>query len=758
MNDLFCAVQSSTSSFNTDNFVMDIMRTTNIEHLKINWPEHLHTFYKTPLTFSDDIGKEISKKILYILTGKEIDSCETENLNHLNRFTHLNNLFIKINELNVSYDNIHDFKDYTLSRCQDYYLKQIINSKNNIINHWFNGIFNGINMDFDNYKNSRYFKGIEILKSYLARKTDNYDNNMERSNYINEFINIYSRWSANYLSVKFQDKMMDPIEVFKKFNKIKKINENFMGPEDCNKYNVNTTINILPCWELYLNMVYDNNSKVDEIVIDTFNDIDLTETNYRDITIKFCEKWQTKIKDLIIPNNYGNSKLFDILQKICPIIIKFSSGKNGSDSILKYFIDIYKYEQNLLGYLIIGLNVSIKKLYDNPSSLKLPSNIINILSLISLYENKDVLWNQYLKNVNLRLIHLMKKGTICNDIIKFEFDIYNYLIDHGCNSFSEKTKTFLLNIKNSVDHLSVIRKCKINYVDKNGDAKEYNNDWIVPNINKTDYIVFDKHIWDIMGMNYNYPLIDKTKYPPNIKSSLAVGKTYYDIISDTKTIDWDIENSIINYNINNSNIVSNVLQYTLVWYIVNSKFTKQELINELINKLLNDQIKCDAIKYLESYVNNLMFRDIVNICDGYLIINSELQIQQLDISTFVPLLKNAKQENNKHCNVPINRQPQIKTITMTDECLSYLRLLLLTKMFKTNSTIIYQYNNIIESLNKYIEQYIKDHKFTPELENIIKSLTSIDDKLLNRELTCLEKRDIIEKITKSQITGYIYVV
>lgn len=747
MNDLFCVVQSSTDKFDTDNFVFDIMRTVDIDKLKINWPEHLHMFYKNHLTFSDNMEREISKKILFILTGKEIELCETDNLNHLNRFTHLNNLFTKINELNVSYDNIHDFKDYTLSRCQDYYLKQIINLKNNIIYHWFNGIFNGINMDFDNYKNSRYFKGIGILKSYLARKTDNYDNNVMRSNYINDFVDIYSKWSADYLSTKFQDKATDPIEVFEKFNKIKKINENLMGSDDCIKYNVNTTINMLPCWDLYLNMVYDDNRKIDDIIIDTFNDIDLTETKYCDITIKFCEKWQMKIKNMVIPDNYSNSRLFDILQKICPLIIKFSSGRNKSDNVLKYFSDIYKYEQNLLGYLIIGLNVLIKKLYNKSIfPLKLSSDIIGILSLISLYENKDVLWNQYFKNTNQRLTNLMKEGDICNDIIDFEFNIYNYLIDHGCNAFSEKTKTFLLNIKNSVDHLAVIKKCKIKYVDEYGNDKKRNDSWTEPDINKTDYIVFDKHIWETMGVN-NCPLIDKTKYPPNIKSSLAIGKTYYDIISDTKTIEWDIGNSIINYNINDSNITSNVIQYTLVWYIANNKLTKRDLIG----KLTCDQ---QSAKYLESYINNLMFRDIVKICDGYLVINNKLHNQQIDISTFVIV----KQEDKEHCDEPVSEQPQIKTINMTDGCLSYLRLSLLTKMFKTNSTKIYQYNNIVESLNNYIRQYTENHKFIPELENIIKCLTSIDNNILDRELTYLEKRDIIEKITDDKTVGYIYVV
>lgn len=753
--DLFGVVKNSNIDLiiknNTSDYVMEIMKTVDMDKLKINWTEQLHMFYNDQFIFTPSIIEEFNKKILFILTGKEFIDNPLPTLNHLNRFLHLNNLFEKINELNASHDKVHEYKNYTLYRCQDYYLSQIVKLKETLLlNHWFNGIFNGIHIEYDNYNKTRYFKGIEVLKNYLTHKTPYYDNNEIRDKNIDEFINLYSIWCATNLSNMFRNDFYEPIEMFEQLERINKINKFFMTIPDCYIFNVKTIINMLPCWERYLNIVYNNDIKINEKILDAYNDIDLTETEYCNMTLQFCEKWQNKIKSKITHTNYGNSKLFNMLQKVCPLIIKFSSGKNKSIPIIKYFSDIYKFENNLIGYLMVGLNMLIK----NNQNLTMTPEIKNSIVLISLYENKEILWNQYFKNTYARIMNLMKKNIIDINVVNFEFSIFELLIEFSGNTFSDKTKSLLTNIENSIKHGEMIKKCKIKYVDKDGTPKNCKNGLI--DMNKIDYIVIDKHLWEIFNVDVKYQLIDSDKYPLEIKNSLAIGHTYYKTISDTKTYDWDIENSNINYDINNVNIISSILQYTLIWHIMNYQYTKHELIDHIVNtKLINEQ-KQDAMKYLELHINNLLFKDIIKITNGHLMINNIMPNQNIDISSFVPSLKNVSTiiEEQKVIDIPV----KTNNIIMTKDCLSYLRLMLMTKMFKTHSTTVYQFDNIIESLNKHIKQYINDKHFNQELEFIIKNLVTVDNEQLLRELTYLEKRDIIEKTTKYNVIGYIYVV
>jgi hypothetical protein len=44
----------------------------------------------------------------------------------LNRFTHLNTLFDTLNDLNLSYNQSINYKDFTFLQCQDYYIQWLI--------------------------------------------------------------------------------------------------------------------------------------------------------------------------------------------------------------------------------------------------------------------------------------------------------------------------------------------------------------------------------------------------------------------------------------------------------------------------------------------------------------------------------------------------------------------------------------------------------------------------------------------------------
>ena len=144
------------------------MNNVNISKLDINWQDILYNFYNNSITFTE-LDENIIKTGIFKLIANSADNIDITKLNHLNRFNHLNNLFEIINELNSSYNQLYNCKNYTLSRCQDYYL-EFITSKEELLKQWFLGIFNGISLElyekYEKKNKSKYHRAIEILKKY----------------------------------------------------------------------------------------------------------------------------------------------------------------------------------------------------------------------------------------------------------------------------------------------------------------------------------------------------------------------------------------------------------------------------------------------------------------------------------------------------------------------------------------------------------------------------------------------------------------
>jgi hypothetical protein len=794
IEDLFSVVQNDSiinkNNITTIEYIDRIMILKDITQLKINWTETLHTFYQNQLLFNSTNISHIKEKLLSIL----LDTDNLQKINHLNRFLHLNGIFNILNELNASYNQSIDLKNFTLNKFQDFYLSQIINDTNpELINHWFDGIYNQIPIElYDEYHKSKYHKGIDILKNYLQplillveSKETNQNNSTIieskelRESYIEIFIDKYVKWITNNFIENFDNNKMSLLDIFIKLNKLNKINEIFLDINSRSKFLNKIIIALVPCWKKYLETILLNNLMIDEEIINMFNMVDLTKTNYQNYTLQFMELWQANIKLNINPKNYSNSKLFESLRKISPIINSFKSGYNKSDLIIAYIKNLFLIDVNLLGYIMTGLNILIKNTYTKLISDKnildnIHSEINNSLLLVSLYDNKEELWNQYFKYIYNRIMNITKKIRLDKKLINYEFNIFNQLVSNSCGAYSDKTKSLLNNIKSSIEHNNAIHKIKINYKNNNGTIKENFNS---PDITKVDYTIFDKYIWDSNNDNkIKYNLIEQTKYPIEINTYLSVGKTYYDLVSETKKIDWDIENSIININLNKLNLILNIVQYTIVSEIIktfksnNQLLTKDQLIDNIVNK--DPKNISDAKKYIESYISNMIGKDIIILFDGKLKIDenyNNLNPIQIDISNFIPSLniqnikvdttlsnKNLEKKDTNDIQNKINNDGSIH---MTKECISYLRLMMLIKMFKGNSTKIFPLNSIITNLSEQINKYVENSniKLNEELKKVFINLINVKDNELIMELKSIEKRDIIEEVTNDSITGYIYV-
>ena len=353
------------------------------------------------------------------------------------------------------------------------------------------------------------------------------------------------------------------------------------------------------------------------------------------------------------------------------------------------------------------------------------------------------------------MLYFFNKNNLSNDIIKFETKIVNYLIDNGCNSFSEKTKKLLINFSNCIEHMQTLNKCKINYVDIDNKPKINMTE---PNLKIIDYIVIDKYIWDALKLTTcPYKLLATSKYSDIMKLYLNIGESYYKIISETNTIDWNIENTIINYNIGKQTVISNFVFFTLYEQIEMNNYTKSELIDSVVNLELTENDIIDAKKYLKSYINHMISNQFVNIFNGYLQINKSFNKSTLNLSKFIPEMID---DNVTEQFVDITNNEQIAilpTYETSEIAIEYLRLMLLTKMFKTNSTKQYPLSEIYQEFTTYLLTYIKSHNFDLGLVKIIEQLSELTEYEMIKNLTYLENRDIIEQ-TSDNSSIYVYVV
>lgn len=775
MNDLFSVVQNDIGNnltVTSEDYLNKIMTQTDITKLNINWSDVLHTFYQNQLIFNDNIIDLISKKIHSILNETLKNSSDTNSIDNVHRFLHLNAIFEILNELNSSYNQTVDIRNYTLKIFQTFYLNELNKSENgNLLTHWFDGIYN-INLElFDGKHKSKYHKAIEILKKYLDPLPESENCLLQlskRNELIDNFVTNYAKWISVKLTENYKNDKLSLLNVFNKLTNFDEINKFFINNIKLRSDFLNSTIvNLVPCWEIYLSNILTNNLMIDEKIINTFNSVDLTKTNFHNITVEFMELWQSNIKLSICPKNYGNSKLFESIRKICPLI-NLKNGTNKSQLVLKYIKDLFSFDNNFLGYIMTGLNILIKKCYNEyntTNQLTVTSDINYTLALISLYDNKEEIWNAYFKCTYNRIMAITKKMRINKQLINFELDIFNQLIINGCVASSDKTKSLLNNIKNSIDHLNVIHKLEINY--KKNDGSNFDS-FVGPEISKVDYTIFDKYIWENENSDkIKYNLIEQSKYPNEIKTYLSVGKSYFDVVSETNKIEWDVEYSVINYNIGQLNVVSNIIQYTILSTILSASKTsnllsKDQLINYIVTK--DSTNSSDAKKYIESYISYMISKDIIVLSNGKLCINTafndiELEKSFIDISDFKPSLNieaintnqiNIDQTNSTNSEI---QSTEINENKFTDECISYLRIMMLIKLFKQNSTTAYALNTILNRLSEQIAKYVASAKLSQSLQQVFNGLINVTDNQLIMELKSLEKRDIIEETKK----GYIYV-
>ena len=696
MIDIFNVIQATTKyEDSTIDYCNQIIKCHDISKFEVDWLKYLHIFY------IDKFNPIDINELIYL----NINS--TTNLS--DNFNQLNIKFNILNCLNVSYNQTNNYNNYTLYKLQDIYISYLIQN-NRLTDHLFNSIIS-INLEFK----SKHIQLLNIFKDYIIDLQLSYDNYEQRTKNINVFIDIYIEWITNYLIKQYHNSKLGLDEIFEKLTSINKINESFINFKYCSNFTINVITNLIVLLEPYLDNILLNSLPIDNYIITIYNSVNYTESNkkYEDIILNFTEKW-------IVKNNHSNltnAELIENLLKILPII-----DYNKSENITKLYSSIFLNKYDLFVDIIKGLKYPITHIsYSNTTSL---------ISLISLYNDKEILWNEYFKSLYYRIINTINISDH-NDILialTYEYLLFEKLIDKNGSKYADITKLYLDDIHNSIQIRKNIQSCKFNFVD------DKNIPQIIDkfDISLVDYTIINKKIYDKLNTKYNQ-LIDDKIYPSEIKQYLAVGQTYFSKLYETYNIEFYTEKSIINITVNNMNIICNIIQYTLISLIAKNNFNIKDLIMHVV---IQNSNKNDNSLYLQSYIENLLFNNIIKLDNNILILSINEDLKTYDISTFEPYLINTEIISN------------LETETATDKLtIEYLRNLILVRMFKHNSTCIFKLDNIIEFVRNFIVK-----------TNLNKNLLNIF--LINREelircLSFIEKRDIIEQIKPNE---YIYVV
>jgi len=697
MIDIFNVITDTTKyNDSTINYSTEIIQSTDISKFEIDWLKFHHVFYidrLDPYNIAD-------------LIHHNIDS----DTNILDNFQQLNIKFNILNRLNVSYNNQYNYKDYTLHILQDIYIKYIISNKQ-IIDQLFNYIIS-INLDF----NSKQKQLINIFKDYVSNQQKSYTNYHIRNTNTDSFVELYSRWIANYFIKQYYTSILDLDEIFTKLIYIDKINEIFLSIGYRSYFTMNVISDLILLLEPYLENILLNNLSIDIEVIKTFNITTFIgpANRYESDILEFTKKWILKINH----KDMSTKDILDSLLKIQPLI-----HYNKSQTIAELFSSVFNIKNDLFDYLIKNIN------YAN-----INYKYIDIISLISLYKDKDKLWKDYFLSVYQRLMNTIKLGNHVelNTALNIEYDMYNTLkLKHPTThriKYSDKIKLLLDDIKSSLLNRVNIQKCKFNFVNKQNKPLEFDKF----NISLVNYTLIDNDLYNKLNNKY-IQLIDNEKYPDEIIKYISVGQSYYVKLYEIYNIQFYIERSIINITVNNINIRCNIIQYTLLSFILKDTCKIEALVEYIVNKDLNI---INNKKYLLSYIDNLLTIKIIKLdaSNNLIIVDYENEIT-FDITTFSPTLMDVEMIST--------------TIDSEDdkESIKYLRYLILVKMFKQNSTKIFKLDDILKS----VIDFIKNTKLNQNLLNVF----TIDKDELIRCLLYIEIRDIIEQINPNE---YIYVV
>lgn len=565
------------------------LRDISIIKKNINYGQYYNYFYNHNFLIKDNISL-LEYKIKNILL-KKIDDKE---INHINRFLHLNSIFELLNELNSKY-NILNKKNYTLLLCFDIYFNIILANKE-LYEHWFKEIL-AINK-YNNYSSDKnYLQGFYIILN-IFKYTDRCNSKLIILK------KKYVQYIKYYLDINIKS-LEEKIDIINNNNILNK--KILIGDSDNNilKILTNKILNelvvyLIPDFSEYLNMCLIENKFLNIDIIEFFKIIYdeniyayiYTVNNYLKLFIK------ARLSNIDKDDNFECFLKIDKILPLIPLILHTTNKYIDID----YLYEFFEINKNLINILLVALHLKIIN-FDCVISIK------NLIDLILIYNNNDFIIEEYNKWLYIRIKEYIKKNILFNSI-NYEFIILN---NFRSNSSSFKILDNLYKNKKFNDNTM------INYL-----VLENNN-------------IIDNNITKI-SLN----LINENNLPNVIKNYIRDGYEYVKSYSKKYHLySLDLSSSIIEFKLKNCNIIGSVFDYILLYQIYTNK-------NISINKLEKIIFKNDNNKFIiDERLNVFESNGIIN-KESNIVINDNFNQTNIDLLDNTQKLKEMVKVNK--CN------------------------------------------------------------------------------------------------------------
>lgn len=434
--------------------------------------------------------------------------------------------------------------------------------------------------------------------------------NKYTSQFIYFFTNTIKLYLISHQTLKYSDFIAD-------FKLIKKniIYEQLMSLY-LHKFNNNIPINTI-----YKNILLHTNLPIlniikkvniytiDQDFFDILKDIFDYSPNFElsDNIIKIIKQIESNL--IITKEKYGSENLIIELAKIFRVYNKIryscSSDQNIINEIIISINNILNYDDIIINYISCSLIIIIKKINsDNNDIFK--DLIMNISSNISISNKNSDFLNMFYQNIKSNL--LQTKLTLyfldyINSIIKF--------FDNNTSNYNKIIKfldEIYINIKYNKEIALVPIKC---------------NKLIPINMNICNTFIIYKDFFK------NKIKITDLKLPDEILVYFKTYEQFYNIKHNLRSIEWSIENSFIDININNYTISGGIIPISILLLIAKNKnVTFKELIilleisNIEYQELINNNIQLLQSNNIIQLVNNsyvlLNIKSNINLTNLYI--------------------------------------------------------------------------------------------------------------------------------------------
>ena len=546
----------------------------------------------------------------------------------------LNDIINKLSRVRLLFDYIRNRKqeDLFFKFIEDFYTIAIKNI-HVFIEHIFNHL---INSKTPNYIYENASKSFNIFINYLNYSFDSptfkNNTNLQYDQALEQYKMLYNKYTTDILfyftsTMKLyfisnktlesgkQDAFLNLITDFNLMKKCIAYEEKMTSYLKNKKYIVENQFGCLPVLDIIQNVNIYNTS-------DIYYDIirNQLENNPNPNLINYLKRSIQDIESNIVvtKEKYKSEILFIEISKIFRIYSKMRlnwyMNNEVTNSIKESINNILDLDDVLLNYIITSLIIFIKKL-NSDSFIVLKDLSTNICHNIA-FSNKE---SKFLDIFNQNLQSNSLKTKITYEFYQYINNIVNFFDPIESNYI--KIKKFLDEIKNNIDYNKEVSK--INVTCK---KKSLNNNLLEKvdfsfDPKNLDVVLINKEIWKIKNSNHKF------KIPDEISIYFKIYEQFYNLKHNYRSIEWSMDNSFIDIEINNKTISGTILPISILFLISKESLDFNKLL-ELLETSNNELIDSN-IKLLES--NNIITKNSSN---NYVIseITCDINLNKLTIT------------------------------------------------------------------------------------------------------------------------------